>query len=384
MIYLDYNATSPIRPEAWEAIREAQSWWANPSSTHQRGRYVRGALERARRQIANFLSAPCDGLIFTSGGSEANNLLLKGLLPYVSQVFVSSIEHDSVRNSVPCTLLPVKQDGVLDLEKLEHMLQNGTGSRKVLLSVMLANNETGVVQPIHEVVRLARRYNAWVHTDVVQAVGRIPVSFAELDVDAMTVSAHKLGGLVGVGALILKPEIKLQAQMMGGAQEKGMRAGTENVLGIVGFSAALQACCAQFETSILRDSLEAWIQQDVPGARIIGNIAPRIPNTLCVALPGVSYEKQLMQLDLQGICVSAGAACASAKMRPSHVLSAMGLGEDVVRSAIRVSFGWQSTEQDARTFFEHWRHLAKNTIYQTHQSPVRDREFMTDETRGCL
>lgn len=349
--YLDHNATSPLRPAARDAMVAALAGHGNASSPHAAGRAARARVEAARRAIALGFDGALDSVIFTSGGTEANNLALRGT--GAAAVLVSAIEHDSVRQAHPRPeIIPVDGRGIVDLGWLERRLARGGVG---LVSVMLANNETGVIQPLAEVVRLARDEGALVHTDATQAAGRIPVSFEALDVELMTVSAHKLGGPPGAGALLVQEGFPLQPLLRGGRQEDGRRAGTENVPAIAGFAAAVEAALQPDDhVRELRDRLEARLLAAAPEARIFGAEAARLPNTTCIAMPGVAAETQVMALDLAGVAVSAGAACSSGKVRSSPVLAAMGIDADLARSAIRISLGWNSTADDVERCADAW------------------------------
>ncbi|BBK42391.1 cysteine desulfurase [Allostella vacuolata] len=351
MAYLDHNATSPLRPAARDAMIAALAECGNPSSPHAAGRAARARVEAARRTLALAFDCALDSVIFTSGGTEANNLAVRGT--GAATVLVSAVEHDSVREAERrAEVIPVDGNGIVDLEWLEARLARGGVG---LVSVMLANNETGVIQPIADVVRLAHAEGALVHTDATQAAGRIPLSFESLDVELMTVSAHKLGGPPGVGALLVQEGFPLRPLLRGGRQEDGRRAGTENVPAIAGFAAAVEAALATADgTRALRDGLEARLLASAPGARILGALVDRLPNTTCIAMPGVAAETQVMALDLAGIAVSAGAACSSGKVRTSPVLAAMGVDAELARSAIRISLGWNSTADDVGRCAEAW------------------------------
>jgi cysteine desulfurase len=318
----------------------ALAQYGNPSSIHSVGRAARRMLEDARRQVADLVSSEPEDVVFTSGGTEANNLALRGCGRL--RVLVSAVEHPSVLEAGgEAEIVPVDANGNVDLEVLAKML--GGGREPAVVSVMLANNETGVILRVAEAAQIARRYDALVHCDAVQAAGRLAVDLSALGADMLTLSAHKLGGPKGVGALIVSDRIHLESVIRGGGQERGRRSGTENLPGIAGFGAAAEAAAAETDAAPaiaeLRDRLEEAIRRGVPGARIIGGDVPRLANTSCIALPGVSAETQVMALDLAGFAVSAGSACSSGKVSASHVLRAMGLGENIAGSAIRVSLG---------------------------------------------
>jgi cysteine desulfurase len=348
--YLDHNASAPLRPEAAEAMRAALDLTGNPSSIHGHGRRVRAVVEDAREAVAALVGVPAAWVVFTAGGSEANALALTGTGP--GPRLCPAVEHDSVLRWVPETgRLSVDGDGVLHLEALGRALAHEPPGPGVL-SVMRANNETGVLQPVAEAAGLARSAGWRVHCDAVQAPGRLwPFDFGALGVDLMTLSAHKLGGPAGVGALIVADGLTLAPLVRGGGQERGRRAGTENLVGIAGFGAAARAVLAQGRAEAerlgrLRDRLESAMTAACPGAVVHGAGAARLPNTLCVGHPALSADMLLMRLDLAGVSVSAGSACSSGKVSPSHVLRAMGLDEAAARRAIRVSLGWSSTEAD--------------------------------------
>ncbi len=357
--YLDANATTPVLPEVAAAVTAELARFGNPSSVHAAGRRARAAVEDAREAVAALVNARAQDVVFTSGGTEANALALRGMTS--SEVIASAVEHASVLAHVrAANLIAVDGDGVIDLAALEKALAGKTAP--VLVAVMLANNETGVVQPIAQVVALAQKYGAKVHCDAVQAPGKIAVDLHALGVDSVSLSAHKFGGLKGVGAFVLRPGLGLAADLPGGGQERRRRAGTENVPGIIGFGVAARAAAKLSEDAprqaILRARLEDAVRAAAPRARVIGGGVTRLANTSCIVLPGVSSETQVMRLDLAGVAVSAGSACSSGKIAPSHVLLAMGVPPEEAKSAIRVSLGWNSTENDVERFLAAWRPLA--------------------------
>ena len=346
--YLDHNATAPLRPEAKAAMLAAMDCCGNASSVHGEGRAARKLLDDAREQVAQAVGVIAPMVVFTSGGSEANNLALKGAP--VQRLIVSAIEHPSVLEAAgkSAEIIPVNSSGVIDLAALENLLKGP----KALVSVMLANNETGVIQPLAEVVRLAEAHGALVHTDAVQALGKVPVNFGLLGVDMVTVSAHKLGGPPGAGALIVRDGLALEPLIHGGGQELRRRAGTENIPSIAGFGAIAKSTIGNVKP--LRDRLEAALE----GAVIFGRDATRLPNTSCFAAPGLRAETLLMALDLEGIAVSSGSACSSGKVAKSHVLAAMGAAPEISQGAIRVSLGWNTAEADIENFIAAWRKIA--------------------------
>jgi len=346
--FLDHNATSPLRPAALDAMVEALRSGGNPSSVHRPGRAARARIDKARREIAGLVGALPGEIVFTSGGTEANNMALCGHLG--QRLLVSAIEHESVLRAVPeARRIPVDRNGVIDLAALEQML----GGRPALVSVMLANNETGVIQPIAEVVRLARTAGALVHCDAVQAAGKVPVDLHGLGVDYLSLSAHKLGGPTGVGALVARAGVPFTPDRVGGGQESYRRAGTENVAGIAGFGAAAEASREGLDGAALRDRIEA----SLPMATVHGAGAPRLPNTSCLSMPGVKAETQVMALDLAGVGVSAGSACSSGKVTRSAVLAAMGVEAAVADAAIRISCGWSTVSEDIDRLIAAWRDL---------------------------
>jgi cysteine desulfurase len=358
--YLDYNATAPLRPAVVEAVAEVLGRVGNPSSVHHAGRAARRALEQARAGVAALVGAVPEAVVFTSGGTEANN---QAVGRADGRLIISAIEHDSVLAAAPeAERLPVGGDGRVELGPLEERL---AARRPALVSVMLANNETGVIQPVAEIAALARRYGARVHCDAVQAAGKLAIDMRALGVDLMSLSAHKLGGPQGVGALVLGEDVTPAALLRGGGQERRLRPGTENLPGIVGFGRAVELALADQgfapRVAALRDRLEAEILALAPTAPIYGRDAPRLPNTSCLGMPGVSNQTQLMAFDLAGIAVSTGSACSSGKVGPSHVLAAMGVPATVAASAIRISLGWASSEEDVDRLVAAWAELYLRT-----------------------
>lgn len=352
-IYLDHNASSPIRPEAAAAVMNALQVTGNPSSVHTAGRNARAVIEDAREAVASLLNAKRQQVVFTSGATEANNLALRGC--GADRILVSAIEHDSILHAADVEKIPVTPDGILDLDALETMLAKGQGEApRTLVSVMSVNNETGVIQPVGKAADIARRFGAMVHTDAVQAVGKIPLDFSDLDVDMLSFSAHKLGGPRGVGVLLVKPSIELEPVNRGGGQEGRRRGGTENVSGIAGLGAAISVAGREDNALLrleeMRLQMERRLQEELSGSIVLGQGAPRIATTTCFALPGIEASKQVMALDLLGFDVSAGAACSSGKVHASHVVSAMGYGDDIASSAIRISLGWSTTPEEVSSF----------------------------------
>jgi cysteine desulfurase len=379
--YLDCNATAPLRPEARAAMLEALAAPANPSSVHRFGRAARALASRARGQVAALVGAEPRRVVFTSGGTEAANLAFRLAIRRggVKSLVVSAIEHDCILR--PARLLaeelglalrevPAGPDGVVPATAIAAALAQVP--RPALVALMLANNETGVIQPVAEVTRLAHEAGALVLCDAVQAAGKIPVDLAALGCDFLTLSAHKLGGPTGVGALVLRDDWTPAPLLAGGGQELGMRAGTENLPGIAGFGAAADAARLALPTeaprlAALRDRLQGLMLAACPkavvhGAPGHGAGAARLPNTLCIGLPGLPAETQVMALDLAGVAVSAGSACSSGKVTPSHVLTAMGLPEQAAREALRFSLGWASTPEDVERAAAAWIALARKNM----------------------
>lgn len=345
--YLDHNATSTLRPEARAAMLAAIECGGNASSVHGEGRAARRLLDDAREQVARAVGVIAPMVVFTSGGSEANNMALKGA--GVERIIVSAIEHPSVLEAAkaagkPVEIVPVDGNGIVDLGALETMLKGP----RALVSVMLANNETGVIQPVADVARMAEGHV--VHCDAVQGLGKLPLNFALLSVDILTLSSHKIGGPVGIGAVVVRDGLPLEPLVHGGGQELRRRAGTENLTAIAGFGAVAQT---RMDVKALRDRLEA----ELDGAVIFGSNVDRLPNTTCFAFPGMSAETLLMAFDLEGVAVSSGSACSSGKVAKSHVLAAMGVPQEISQAAIRVSLGWDTTEQNIDHFTAAWRKI---------------------------
>jgi cysteine desulfurase len=357
--YLDWNATAPLRPEAQAAIAAELAQCGNASSVHRWGRAARQRVERAREAVAALIGAPSDGIVFVSGGTEANHLALCG--SGRKRVLVSAVEHGSVLQAVPdAERIEVDGNGVVDPAAIERCL--AADPCPAVVSVMLANNETGIVQPIAELARVAHSHGALFHCDAVQAAGKIPLDAAALGVDLVSLSAHKLGGPPGVGALAILGDAAVQAMIRGGGQERGRRAGSENLPGIAGFAAAAAADTDWRRVHRLRDELERAALAAVPEAIVIGGDVARLSNTTALALPGVAAETQVIALDLDGVMVSAGAACSSGKVGPSHVLAAMGMPPEITTSTIRVSLGWTTTEGDIGHFLDAWTALARRLL----------------------
>lgn len=374
--YLDHNATTPVRPAVAEAMIQALALPGNPSSVHGEGRAARGALDRAREQVARLCGAKASNVVFTSGGTEANATLLSPTLTDCSGgahcvrlpttlLLYSATEHACVRDghrfaAGAAEAIPVDGEGMVDLGWLDDRLgRHGAEhpGERALVSVHLANNETGVVQPLAEVVAVAHRHGALVHSDAVQAAGKIPLDVEALGVDMLTLSAHKLGGPKGVGAIVFRTGALELADkpLRGGGQERGWRAGTENLPGIVGFGAAAEEAGRALATeagrlAALRDRLEAGLLALVPDAVVFGRAAPRLPNTLAFAVAGIRAETALIRFDLAGVALSSGSACSSGKVKRSQVLDAMGVDPAMSEGALRASLGWTTSEADIDQF----------------------------------
>jgi cysteine desulfurase len=436
MIYLDHNATSFLRPAVLAAMREVEALALNPSSVHGAGRRARQLLEEARREVAQAISVFPSELTFTGSATEANNAVLRGFL---GPRFVAATEHASIAKTgalLGADILPVDTNGLVDLAILDAKLAALSGTR-ALVSIMLANNETGVIQPIAEIANIVHRHGGLLHTDAVQAVGKIPLDCGLLGADMVTLGAHKIGGPVGIAALVIRQKQALTPLLTGGGQEFGHRAGTEDVTKAVGFAALMRevvACPGMVELQRLRDGMEAalvaaggvvmgasippltspplagginkeaqaegirgeaqaeGIREDaqagginkeaqaggireeaqacsvhsprlrgeqeggsmIPRLHSAVNNVPRLPNTSMIAMPGVAAETQIMHFDLAGFAVSAGSACSSGRISPSHVLRAMGVEEALLSSAIRISLGWNTTEAEIHSFISAW------------------------------
>jgi cysteine desulfurase len=360
-VYLDYAATTPLRPEAAQAMgRYLGDDFGNPSSVHSYGRDARMAVEEARRQTLAALGAGGGRLVYTGSGSEADCLAVLGFARRRPGgcVIRSSIEHKAVVEATnvlaaggyDVRVARVRSDGTVDLEALAGLLPDD--GRPTLVSVMWANNETGVIQPIAGVAELCREHGALLHSDAVQALGKIPLEVDAVGVELVAISAHKLGGPKGVGALCVGGTVELEPLVYGGGQESGLRSGTENVAGIVGFAAAAAASTAELgaETerlSSLRDRLSAGLREMLPGVVVNGGDAPeRLPNVLNISVPGIDLEGALTALDLEGVCVSSGSACTTGSVEPSHVIQAMGREGELARNAIRLSLGWGTRAEE--------------------------------------
>jgi cysteine desulfurase len=372
-VYLDWNATTPLRPEARAAMAAAWDISGNPSSVHAEGRQARRLVEEARSSIAAAVAARPQDVIFCSGGTEANALALtpglhRGAGSPVQRLLVSAIEHASVLSGgrFPADTIgtiAVTGSGLLDLDHLRKLLDGGPPA---LVSVMLANNETGAVQPVAEVAEIVHAAGGLLHVDAIQALGKIPFDISSMQADLATLSAHKVGGPKGVGAVVLADGVqRLEPLLRGGGQELGRRAGTENVAGISAFGAAAKAAMATLQADAarvqgLRERLEAGLRQ-TPGMIVFSGDVPRLPNTTLFTASGLKAETAVIGFDLAGIAVSSGSACSSGKVQPSHVLGAMGLGRELAQGAVRLSLGWSTSGTDIDLTLKAWRKLA-NTL----------------------
>ena len=359
-VYLDYNATAKVRPEAIVAMVRALEFTGNPSSAHASGRAARAMVETARAEVAALAGGAPAVVTFLSGGAEANALAINSAVAAgFTRVIIGAVEHDTVRETAlaggrPVAIWPVDGDGVADLGWLQRELASG-GEGRPLVCLMLANNETGVIQPVAEAAAMVRAASGWLHVDAVQAAGKITIDIDALGADTLGLSAHKIGGPQGVGALLAGPRATIVRQLHGGGQERGRRAGTENVPGIVAFGAAAKATLADLPRlaadTVGRDAFEAAVVAG--GAEVMGAAVPRLPQTSCFAAAGFASELQVISLDLASIRVSAGAACSSGKVKASPVVAAMGR-PDLAPFSIRVSGGWATTAADWSWCAEAW------------------------------
>ncbi|GJL95685.1 MAG: aminotransferase [Hyphococcus sp.] len=363
--YLDHNATAPVRPEVIDVIAETMRADGNSLSVHEEGRAAHKILEDAREKVRSLVNAPVNGVIFTSGGTESIHYALHGVIkPHnIKRIFVSAIEHAAVGANAATTgaeveTIPATSSGLVDLDWLRQRLADYAPEADggFLVCLMFANNETGVLQPIREAADIIHDAGGLLFCDAAQAVGKVPVNFVMSGADILSLTGHKFGGPVGVGALVVSPNLPLEPVMRGGGHEQNRRAGTHNVPGIAGLGKACelakQSLARAGEIAALRDQMQAAAL--ATGAKIWGAEEDRLPGTLCLSAPGFSGATQLMTMDLAGLSVSAGTACSSGKTKPSHVLVAMGASEEDATSSIRVSLGWNSTEDDAAAFIHEW------------------------------
>jgi len=368
--YFDHNSTSALKPQVLEAMMPYMTkQHGNPASQHSYGRKAHEAIEQAREQVARAVGAQASQVVFTASGTEANNFAVKGIASNLNQaqILTSSIEHPCVSNPAKAMQwrgwqaksIRVDADGNVDLRNLQKLLEAPTD----LVSVMMANNETGAIQNIERVVELATRKKAFVHTDAVQALGKINVNFNDTNAHAMTISSHKIGGPLGAGALILNKRVDIQPLLDGGGQEKGLRSGTENIPAVVGFGVACELAKQNLKdfsshTLKLRQLLEVGLQRT--DAVIFGQKASRLPNTSFFAFKNIDGETLVTALDKLGFAVASGSACSSASSEPSHVLLAMGVDPDLAKGAIRVSFNTDNTKKQVEKFLEALKQATKD------------------------
>jgi len=367
--YLDYNATTPLRLEVRDAVAGALSLYGNPSSVHAEGRAARSAIEAAREKVAALVGARSEDVIFTSGGTEANALALAAQSGGSWHCYLSAIEHPSVLSGgrfyrETTTIFPVDADGVADLQILAKELEkHHLRGWRPFVSLMAANNETGAIQPVAEASKIVHSAGGLLHTDAVQAAGRIRLDMTTLGADMLSLSAHKIGGPKGVGALVLGAGATVEPLIKGGGQERRRRAGTENVAGIVGFGVAAELASADLAKAAalaaLRDELETGARTIARDAVVLSARVARLPNTTCIAVPGTKAETLVIGLDLAGVAVSSGSACSSGKVEASHVLSAMGVPEEIAQGAIRVSLGFATERADIENFLKAFAELVK-------------------------
>ena len=377
-IYLDHNATSPLRPPARAAMMAALTSFGNASSVHAEGRAAYAEVVAARAKVADLVGADSKAVTFTSGATESVALALSPVLEIEGRPFrcdvlmISAVEHPAVRAggrfaAEEIETIPVDRDGVIDLTVLEAALaRHQAAGRRALVSVMAANNETGTIEPLAKIAERVHAAGGLFHTDAVQIAGRVPFDLAVSGADLISISSHKLGGPQGAGALIVRDEaIRVPPMLRGGGQERGRRAGTENVAAITGFgvaaeSAALLVAEETGRLAGLRDRLEEGIRAIAPDTVILGARAPRLPNTTCFAVPGIAAETAVIAFDLEGVAVSAGAACSSGKVGPSEALAAMKVPAEIAKGAVRVSLGWNTVEDDLARFLLVWKRIHSN------------------------
>ena len=366
MIYLDYNATAPLHKNVIKKIQNLKfEEFGNPSSVHKIGRNSKKIVEEVRRNILSALKAKNYDLIFTSGATESNNLAIKGFIKKnnIKTIFSLQTEHasviDVVKNlDIEKKFFNINSNGNVNLKEIEELLSKQVNP--FLVSIMFANNESGIIHPINEIAKIVRKYKGIIHCDGVQGLGKIEIDLDSLDVDLFSISSHKIGGPTGIGALLINTRNNISPEITGGGQEKNLRSGTENFLGIVGFGEAInevnnlaKICNSEIKNN--RDLLEANLKKLSNEIKIFGEDTNRLANTCYFAYPSMTSENQVIALDQKGICVSSGAACSSGKVEPSHVLKAMQVDEKYIHSAIRVSLGWDSTKEQIETFFNIWK-----------------------------
>lgn len=360
-IYLDYNATAPMRDEAKQKMLEVMGPPLNSSSVHSFGRRAKSYLQNARSEVAKLINADIDQVVFTSGGTEANSMIMQ----LSKSPLVSAIEHDAViASSKNLDFIDVNSDGSVNLDTLEETIKK---TNPDMISVMWANNETGVIQPMAEIINLAKKYKIYIHCDAVQALGKIDVDFKSSGLNSMAISSHKIGGPVGVGALVLLDPFDVNPIIRGGGQEKGHRSGTENLIGIVGFGSAANLISKDKDNDVMNSigvrqkQFEVYLKNNLQDIKIFGENTKRLPNTTCIYMPNLDADAQVIALDLEGFAVSAGSACSSGKIKSSHVLKAMG-AEWASNNSIRVSSGWQNNKNDLEKLAHSYIELYKRSI----------------------
>jgi len=366
MIYLDYNATAPLHKNVIKKIQNLKfEEFGNPSSVHKIGRNSKKVVEEVRRNILSNLKAKNYDLIFTSGATESNNLAIKGFIKKnnIKTIYSLQTEHSSVIDvvknlDIEKKFFNINPNGTVNLKEIEEVLSKQTNP--FLVSIMFANNESGIISPIYEISKIVRKYKGIMHCDGVQSLGKIEIDLDSLDVDLFAISSHKIGGPTGIGALLINTRNNISPEIIGGGQEKNLRSGTENFLGIVGFGEAINEVnnltkICNSEIKINRDLLETNLKKLSNEIKIFGEDTDRLANTCYFAYPSMTSENQVIALDQHGICVSSGAACSSGKVEPSHVLKAMQVDEKYIHSAIRVSLGWDSTKEQIETFINVWK-----------------------------
>ena len=366
MIYFDYNATAPLHKNVIKKIQSLKfEEFGNPSSVHKIGRNSKKIMEEVRRNILSILKAKNYDLIFTSGATESNNLAIKGFIKKnnIKTIYSLETEHASVIDVVKSLEIEKKffktnSNGTVNLKEIEEALSKQT--TPFLISIMFANNESGIIHPINEIAKIVKKYKGIIHCDGVQSLGKIEIDLDSLDVDLFSISSHKIGGPTGIGALLINTRNNITPEIIGGGQEKNLRSGTENFLGILGFGEAMnevknltKICNSEIKNN--RDLLETNLKKLSNEIKIFGEDADRLANTCYFAYPSMTSENQVIALDQKGICVSSGAACSSGKVEPSHVLKAMKVDDKYIHSAIRVSLGWDSTKEQVETFFNVWK-----------------------------
>ena len=366
MIYLDYNATAPLHKNVIKKIQSLMfEDFGNPSSVHKIGRNSKKIVEEVRRNILSILKASNYDLVFTSGATESNNLAIKGFIKKnnIKTIYSLETEHASVVDVVKSLdiqkkFFKINTNGTVNLNEVDELLSKETGT--FLLSIMFANNESGIIHPIKEISKIVKKYKGIIHCDGVQSLGKIEIDLDGLDLDLFSISSHKIGGPTGIGALLINSRNNISPEIIGGGQEKNLRSGTENFLGILGFGEVInevqslsKICNSQVKTN--RDFLEANLKKLSNEIKIFGEDTNRLGNTCYFAYPSMTSENQVIALDQKGIFVSSGAACSSGKVEPSHVLKAMKVDDKYIHSAIRVSLGWDSTKDQIETFFNVWK-----------------------------